>query len=390
MYLKQLEICNIRNLKDISLSLSPGISVITGNNGEGKTSILESIFLLSHARSFRTSSLKEVVSHISSDSSFVKGEVESSLGNIELSVSIEKKNNPGGKRYFNVNNKNVRSASEFCGRLKTVLFTPEDLELVKGGPVIRRQFIDRVLVMLEPSFLIDLSEYTKIVKSRNRLLIDGDFKSAILFNEPLLVKNIKIAEKRLSLVLAITERVSDLYKEISGSQSEHISISYRSSFVEKGGELCSLEKAREIMSSSIQKDMAHKRTCVGIHRDDVPLSFKSAFTQGLSRVVSSQGQVRLIALCCKLASAELISARTGERPVLLLDDVDAELDQGRSLRLYSVLMKYPGQILLTGTEPPLIFNKPPKKTGEISDDIYRQDTSFFRLDSGALTELIKN
>lgn len=376
MYLRRLEIYNLRNIVSIDFELNPGLSIIVGNNGQGKTSILEAIFLLSHARSFRTSSLKEVVNHKASESSFIKGTVEGLLGTFEIHISIV-----NGKRVLSVNQKNINNTADFCGLLKTVLFTPEDLELVKGGPVIRRQFIDRVLVMLEPSLIKDLTEYARLVKTRNRLLIEGDTDRARLFDNNLIEKNLTIAEKRNSVILKIKGRAAEFYDQISQINDETIDLSYRSSFTNSADKIISREEARKIFTDAISKDVLHKRTNVGIHRDEILIKFSSPFAKGSSRVISSQGQVRLISLCCKLASADLIKEYTGEHPLLLLDDVDAELDRVRAKRLYSILAKYPGQILLTGTEFPNDMNE------SINENI---NLSTFKVDSGVLLKADNN
>jgi DNA replication and repair protein RecF len=351
VHLSSIEISSLRNISSIHSPLPRGIVFIHGKNGQGKTSILEAIFLLSHARSFRTSSIKDLITPSISgknigETSSISAIVESSLGNFELRISIHQ-----GKRDLFVNDKKVTSTSEFCGRLKTVLFTPEDLELVKGGPVMRRQFLDRVLVMLEPGLMKDLSEYSKLLKTRNTLLQEGEYKKASIFNEPLITKNHLLATKRKELLDQIKVSAQEFYKKIVTQENEAIQFEYKSSFM-KDGEILSIEESRKVFESSIDRDKKHGRTNVGIHKDEVVLSFSSLYGKGLSKVISSQGQIRCFSLCSKLASAEYISEKTLERPILLLDDVDSELDDERRESLYELIDNYKGQIFLTGTRLP--------------------------------------
>ncbi len=350
MQLRSVDIRNLRNIQRIATDFPQGSIFIHGKNGQGKTSVIEAIFLLSHARSFRTSSVRDIVNisdKKTNSESMVSGIIDTNLGTLHLAILIRQ-----GKRELFINEKKVQTAADFCGRLKTVLFTPEDLELVKGAPLLRRQFLDRILVMLEPSIMNDLAEYTKLLKNRNALLLAGDFRKAKIFDSLLIEKNHTLVSKRYHLLQGIREKAKNLYFKIVHDKKEEMQLYYKSSFI-KEGELISQEEARLIFESAFERDMKTGRTNIGIHRDEVLVKFTSEFVHGLSKIVSSQGQVRSVALCCKLASAEYIHEKTNEAPLLLLDDMDSELDDGRRESLYKLISEYPGQIFFTGTRLPV-------------------------------------
>lgn len=360
MQLRAIEIQNLRNINKISTEFPRGSIFIHGKNGQGKTSIVEAIFLLSHARSFRTSSIKDLVTMYGTGSEsgkktnsevHVRGIIENALGSFELGISIKQ-----GKRELLVNGKKVQNAADFCGRLKTVLFTPEDLELVKGAPLLRRQFLDRILVMLEPSIMNDLGEYTKILKNRNTLLAAGDHRKAKIFDSLLLEKNYLLIHKRSELLKKISENARKIYTKVAGTQNEEMHLEYKSALV-KEGKVVTKEEAQKIFEASFERDLKTGRTNIGIHRDEIMVKFTSEFAHGLSRIVSSQGQIRCVSLCCKLASAEYIKEKTEEAPLLLLDDMDSELDEDRRNALFELIKAYEGQIFLTGTRAPLESEK---------------------------------
>jgi len=385
VYLKRLEVSGLRNIDHLKCSFDPGLSIILGKNGQGKTSVLEAIFLLSHARSFRTSSIKEIVKYgsLSGEPNFATAYIETNLGEFEILINIHK-----GKRELLVNQKRVTRAGDFCGLLKTVLFTPEDLELVKGSPVIRRQFLDRVLVMLEPNLMNTLGEYSKVIKTRNVLLQEGDIRKANIFNEPLITLNLLIAKKRKEFIDGISDKVKEIYKKIANnSTDEEISLEYKSTFF-RNNSIISIDEALRLFEENQTRDRKLGRTNLGTHKDELSLNFLSDFASGSSRIISSQGQARTIALCCKLASAEYIKLRTGEKPVLLLDDVDAELDEERRASLYNLLNKHEGQIFLTGTRMPAFREEDSDEdiSGQNISQERHSKTKVFKLEKGVLSD----
>ena len=349
MRLRSIYISNIRNLKAKKIDFSADAVFLAGKNGQGKTSVLEAIFMLSHVRSFRSTNLEDIICLNCKDPSnkeaYIRGEVETELGNLDLEISIKNK-----KRLLKVSDKKIDGIEHFCGRLKTVLFTPEDLEIVKGAPLIRRQFLDRIIVMLKPFDIKLLNEYSKILKFRNRLLKDKKGAEAKLLNERLINLNLEIIGKRQELVGLLKEKVKKYYSKISGLEStEEIDLNYKSGFIDSLGQILSLEKSQELFFDNQQKEIILGRTLLGCHKDELKIDFINKGNRSLSKAISSQGQVRTKVLSFKLASAEIIHQVTGEWPILLLDDVESELDIDRIQNLKEEVLGYNGQVFMTGT-----------------------------------------
>lgn len=364
MILKKLFVSNIRNLKPQEINLSQQTVFLIGKNGQGKTSVLEAIFVLSHLRTFRSNTLLDVIninpienseknSIAKNKEAFIKAVLETNLGELELAVSIN-----GKKREFLLNGKRITSVEKFCGILKTVLFTPDDLEIIKGSPQIRRQFLDRVLVMLDPKDIILLNEYSKKLKIRNLLLKQKDFKAAKLFVNQLIQLNLEIVKKRVKLVNLLQAKIGDLYSRISGIEKENFHLIYQSTFLNETNDyLKSIEECQQLFFEQEQRENILGRTALGCHKDELKIEFHHNDLKTNSRITSSQGQIRTKILSFKLASAEIIHDITGKWPILLLDDVEAELDNDRSKNLREIIFSYQGQVFITGTALELTKNE---------------------------------
>lgn len=355
MFIKELFVSNLRNLEQQNLVFNSPVNFLSGGNGQGKTSVLEAIFILSHLRSFRSSSLKDVISVLKNKpdsilvgekTAYIKVILELELGLVELEISLQGKN-----REILVNKKKVNSLDKFCGILKTVLFTPEDLEIVKGSPQIRRQFLDRVLAMFDPKNIILLNDYSKRHKFRNALLKSGDLNGSRMFIDQLIELNQEIVKRRLELVNLLKSKVGALYSEIAGDQEESFDLAYESAFL-NNNTLLGFDEIKDKFLSTEKRDIVLGRSSLGCHRDELKIDLINDGIRTLSRTTASQGQTRTKVLSFKLASAELIHTKTGEWPVLLLDDVEAELDQTRSDNLFNKISSYKGQVFITGTKAP--------------------------------------
>lgn len=346
MLIKSLEVFGLRNLEPQHLEFTENINLFLGENGQGKTSILEAIFLLSHAKSFRTPTLKNILREdYSEKDGNVKAVVGTELGEITLEVKVR-----SSKRELFLNDKRVNGAEGFIGNLKTVLFTPDDLELVKGAPQVRRQFLDRTLVMIDRSYTKTLIDYTKVLKMRNSLLHSERFSEADIFLDQLIRLNLEISNKRVNLINDIREHIERSYLDISGSSDESLSLEYKSNFSKVN---FSETEFRELFLSNLERDRVNRRTSIGVHKDDIKINFKSHTADGLSRELSSQGQARTIALSFKLGAFYLIKSITKDSPVLLFDDFEGELDEGRSRAFYKTLKEINAQTFLTTTHDKL-------------------------------------
>lgn len=332
MTITELRIDGIRNLRDIDMYPMAGTNIIYGDNAQGKTNLLEAIFIMSGQKSFRGARDKELLGF------------GRQSGKIELrycdsvrsqTISLELGKTPKDKRFFK-NGVPLKSASELIGSLYTVVFTPEDLQLTRGSPEVRRSFLDRTISLIHPMYSRILAKYDKILEQRNAALKVMDKKSLNegqldIWDEQLSRMGAYMSVFRAVSVSKLQEAAGSMYKRLSG-EKEELKISYYSTVFDKipselevkDGKLMALDYHKRLLSSR-KEDLRLGYTQLGVHRDDLIIEL-----DGLSvKDYGSQGQNRSCALCLKLAEAELIKKEKKEFPVILLDDVMSELDSDR-------------------------------------------------------------
>ena len=316
MRIKKLELNNYRNCKSIVLDFSNRKTLIIGKNAQGKTNILESIYLLSDLRSPRTSIFNDLIMFSESEFS-IQAIFEKNNTEIELEFSY----NQEKKREFKINR--VKStAKNFKQVLKTVLFSTKDLLLLRGSPQDRREWLDRAISQIYPAYDERLSKYDKLRIQKNNLLKNDFIDEALLdvFNEQLAITGaniIYLRKKYLKEIEAIAQAKHNVI-----SDREILELEYSSPEVE-------LESISNYLKQEFNtrkaEEIARRQSCVGPHRDDISLKIN-----GIDAVkFSSQGQQRTIVLSLKLGELEIIKNKTGFAPILLLDDVLAELDETR-------------------------------------------------------------
>ncbi len=354
MFLEALEVRGIRNLKHQLINFDKRVTVISGQNGQGKTSLLEAVFLLSHSRSFRTSQIRDVVSRQQKDEgAAVRGVVRSDLGKREITLEIL-----NGRRTLLLDGKRAESAGQFFGQLRCVTFTPEELQLVKGAPQIRRFYLDRTLSMISAEYLSDLVMYQRALKQRNALLSQhvgvGDERALLPWESLLIEHGERVAKARDVFLREISAPCLSFYQKLCEksevSRGEHIALQYQSDFYESG-KLLSSDRLHEEFAASRGTDRRLRSTQFGIHRDELSVKFSANDLSGPARTLSSQGQARSISIALKLAAIEYIEARTGASPIVLLDDVESELDSLRRAGLFEFLQASTSQVIITTTDP---------------------------------------
>ena len=310
MIVLNLSCKNFRNLENINISPCDGMNVICGENAQGKTNILESVWLFTGAKSFRTNK----------DNNFIKFGTEKAVCRLDFkSEGIEKNAEITikEKREVALNGKRIKSASEFAGNFKAIVFSPNDLSLVSDGPSVRRKFLDTAIGQLYPSYINILKKYIRAVTQRNKIIKDFKYDSTLsimldVYENEISQNGEKIVNFRKRYIEVINEFLGNVYDGISGGR-EKIETEYNSSYS---------DDLTEKLKFSRKEDMYSGVTSIGPHRDD--LEFK---INGISaRNFASQGQKRSIALAVKLSEAEVIKKNVGECPVILLDDVMSELD----------------------------------------------------------------
>lgn len=296
------------------MDVSPSVNIIYGENAQGKTNLVEAIWLFTGGKSFRGAKDAELVS-LGKEKATLLLSYFAQERNQEAQIQIE-----NGRRTFLWNGIPKRGASEVVGSFCSVIFSPEHLTLVKNGPAARRAFLDAAICQIKPSYSALLSRYTRTLTQRNALLKDIPRHSELLdtlivWDERLAGYGERLVEERLAYCKLLESAVLKVYRGIS-REKETIQLSYQSSF---------RETLAQALQDARREDVACGHTSVGPHRDDLTL-----LLDGLSaRTFASQGQQRSIVLALKLAEAEILFLKTGEQPVVLLDDVLSELDAKR-------------------------------------------------------------
>ncbi len=326
MYIRKLELKNFRNYEALSIELKDGICLFVGENAQGKTNLLEACSLLSTARSHRTSRDKDMIAF---DSEYAKAAVDCVERDGVHTVDIVISRND--KKRITVNGLPCRRVGEMIGQIKTVTFSPEDLDLVKCGPALRRRFMDIDLSQVQPLYFYSLSKYMKVLEQRNGLIKTfalgrGDTESLDVFDRMLSQCAVPVIKERQAFARRLSPVCSFVHYSLSG-EKEKLEAEYISDCAPDEQRI--YEQLRALRSIDIKRGT----TGCGPHKDDIALKLNGTDL----RYYGSQGQQRTAALALKLAQLELMKQDIGESPVLLLDDVMSELDPARQKQLLSFL-----------------------------------------------------
>jgi DNA replication and repair protein RecF len=371
LFVSQVRVFNFRNLADQSVNLSNGPIYITGLNGNGKTNFIEAIYLLSGSRSFRTNVSNELSRWGESQCS-VFGVVTTALGTEELGISLT----PGRREAFS-NGDPLGSISELLGRLCIVAFSPADLMLIKGSPSGRRRFLDRHMVDLQPNFLKTLMTYQRALASKSALLKQGyvDYQQLLPWNTLLAEYGGKVVENRSKFLKSLCEKSSVIHSSYANMDGQ-LGLELESDLLDPSGEVNQDYIAHQFERAA-QREIATRSPVVGVQRDDIKVTLGGVD----GRAYASQGQTRSIVLSLKLGVIDLLDEVKGESPVVLLDDVDSELDQARSERLFKTLLEKPRQLIVTGTATP-----PKPLDGDPSLQILKMEKGLVSVDKEGKTE----
>ncbi|WP_100486573.1 DNA replication/repair protein RecF [Sporolactobacillus pectinivorans] len=334
MNLQSIELTNFRNYDRLSLDFSDSVNVFLGENAQGKTNLLEAIYVLAIAKSPRTSHDKDLIKW-DEDYGKIKGRVSRHGDILPLELIISRK----GKK-AKANHLEKRRLSDYVGLCNVVMFAPEDLGLVKGGPALRRRFIDMEIGQIAPVYIHALGDYQKVLQQRNALLRDFSHRAASLeplldiLTEKLIGLAAEIVHRRLSFVSMLNKWAAPIHAEISQGR-EQLSLVYQSSVREVSDDSDSskiVEAYKAGYGQLRRREIDRGTTLIGPHRDDLQFFVNERDVQ----LFGSQGQQRTAALSVKLAEIELIRHEVGEYPLLLLDDVLSELDDIRQTHLLGV------------------------------------------------------
>ncbi len=334
MHIERLALTDYRNYESLDLSFSPQINVLIGENAQGKTNIMEAIYVLSMAKSHRTSNDRELI-RWDQEYGKIEGDIQRKYGRLPLELIISKK----GKK-ARVNHLEQKRLSLYIGQLNVVMFAPEDLNLVKGSPQVRRRFLDMEIGQISPVYLHDLLTFQKVLKQRNAILKDNRGKSTLndimfdIYTEQYIQVAVQIIRKRFYFMELLQEWAEPIHKGISRG-IESLQVSYGTLKELDSGQ--TEEQMQSILGQRLlevrQRELDRGMTLVGPHRDDLHFYVNGYDIQ----TYGSQGQQRTTALSLKLAEIELVKQEVGEAPVLLLDDVLSELDDYRQSHLLNTI-----------------------------------------------------
>ena len=342
MKINSIKLFNYRNYTEESVNFNDNLNIIIGKNAQGKTNLLEAVFLCAIGKSPRSSKDKDLVNW-EKDFAKISVNITKKIGTHDIDVYLFKSQNKAIK----IDKIPIKKIGQLLGNLNAIYFSPDELKLIKESPEERRKFMDIDLCQFDRNYYYNLSNYNKVLMQRNKLLKSDDIKS---LKETLPIWNIELAKNgskiifsRLQLIEKLKIFANKIHKELT-SNEEDLQLSYQGYTAENVEDLEKLLLQK--LNENIEKDIKLGFTTVGPHRDDIKIDANNIDL----RSFGSQGQQRTASLSLKLAELEVFNENLGEYPVLLLDDVLSELDDGRQNRLLNLTSKY--QTLITCTHLP--------------------------------------
>lgn len=337
MIIESLELENFRNYKKLRMDFDNGTNILYGDNAQGKTNILEALYLSATTKSHKCSKDKELIG-FNSDEAHVKTIIDKKGVPYRIDIHLKKNSSKG----IAINGIPIKKASELFGVLNIVFFSPEDLNLIKSGPAERRRFLDLELCQLDKIYVYNMVNYNKVLNQRNQLLKSLNFSNNLIetldiWDEQLTEYGNKIISRRQSFIDSLNEMVYGIHMSLSGKK-ERLNLKYLPN-VKKDNFSDELKNFRE-------KDIKLKTTTIGPHRDD----FSFVISNNDVRKFGSQGQQRTAALSLKLAEIKLVEKIINDKPILLLDDVLSELDSNRQNHLLDSIGDIQTMITCTGVD----------------------------------------
>lgn len=337
MIIESIELQNYRNYQQLHMDFSPGTNILYGDNAQGKTNILEAIYVCSTTKSHRGSKDKEII-RFQEEEAHIKLCVRKQDVPYRIDMHLKKNKTKG----VAVNGMPIRKASELFGIVNVVFFSPEDLNIIKNGPSERRRFIDLELCQLNKLYVHGLVNYNKVIVQRNKLLKELSFRPEYestldVWDMQMVQFGRQVIQYRMEFIKQLNEMIAGIHRQLSG-EKETLEIFYEPNV--------SIEDFEKALKRNREADIRLRTTGIGPHRDDI-----SFIVNGIDiRRFGSQGQQRTAALSLKLAEIELVKYLVKDYPILLLDDVLSELDGSRQEHLLSGIDHIQTMITCTGLE----------------------------------------
>ncbi|MCF6465977.1 DNA replication/repair protein RecF [Clostridium sp. Cult2] len=365
MNVESIKLINFRNYNNLSLDLNKKINIFVGKNAQGKTNLLESIYMCATGRSFRTNRDREII-NLNKKEAYIGSKIN--IGRTEKIIEVKlEKDRP---KRIKINQIELKNFKELYSGLSVVVFSPDDLKLVKDGPVERRNFLDMSISQIRPIYKYNINKYNKVLFQRNNLLKSNKVKSNII--NLIEIFDIQLAKIGTEIIISrfqFIEKLSKIAKETHRKLTleEELILNYNTNVNFSGKNKKIIEKNfLEQLKFNVDKDLITGITSIGPHRDNMEIEINGAD----ARIFASQGQQRTIVLSIKLSEVEIIRMEKGVYPVLLLDDVFSELDMDR--RKYLTKSFNDMQTIITSTD---IINL---------DELKEIEKSIFYIDNGKI------
>lgn len=344
MQITRLELRNFRNHRHTTLNLDGGVNVLVGANAQGKTNLLEAIYLACVGRGWRTVRDNEMV-QFGAERALVNVTAQKQFGTVEIAIQL----GTGQKKAIAINQVPISKVAELMGQINCVFFSPDELKMVKEAPADRRRFLNIDLAQIDKTYFYALTRYNKILAERNAYLKNTtDPRELSIWDQQLVTVGSVIIAKRQAFLKQLTPFIIAKHHALTGGR-ETITVHYETA-----------ENFAKNLAAARERDLRLRTTTVGPHRDDLQIKVNG---QDI-RLFGSQGQQRTVALSIKLAELDLFTQLTGEAPILLLDDVFSELDSSRQARLLTAITHV--QTIITATEAPTVGKIFTVQNGQIS------------------------
>jgi DNA replication and repair protein RecF len=346
--LSWLELSQFRSYESLRFEPEPGVNVLIGRNGAGKTNVLEAIGYLSLQKSFRRTPDPALI-QAGRERAVVRGGFADRESTVDIAVEIPAQ----GRRQVLVNGKRPQRLAEVAATAPVVAFLPDDLDVIKRGPALRREYLDDLGAQLIPTVGADHREYEKSLRQRNALLRqegrNTDLMTLDVWDTRLATAGGRLIANRLRLLGRLVDRLTDAYRTVGGSESASLVPVYETSWVNVGNVAAGMEPGSEGFAAALlealrsrrHRDLEMRTTSVGPHRDDPTFHLDGRD----ARMQASQGEQRSVALSLRICAYQLLERRHGRPPILLLDDVFSELDPGRASGVTALLPR--GQVFVT-------------------------------------------
>ena len=336
MYLKEIRLNNFRCFQELSFKPQRGLTLLTGRNAQGKTSVLEAVYLCSTGRSHRTSKDKELIKWGEKFLN-ITGSIEKSSGDLKIEVYL----NSVERKKIEINGVNIARLGELMGSVNCVMFSYDDLKLIREGPAERRKFMDIAISQVKPRYFYSLQQYIRILNQRNTLLksINKDVslrKTLRIWNEQLSASASYIISERIAFTERIMKIATDIHSSLS-FEKERLRILYAPSVSVKINDIAVIRQTYlDMLITKEDEDIKRGNTSIGCHRDDLVPEINGVDL----RAFGSQGQQKTAVLSLKLAELHFMKNETGEYPVLLLDDCLSEIDFYRQKKMFELTKEF--------------------------------------------------